>query len=116
MEAAMRTDQDFLLYPLATEEQPSCPECGKSMTIATHEARSDHPDFSTSDAGLASGSKGLCPRIEILAFRWRRGVFLSSRAEVHSAVCRSRQCDGGGRFTWRHGDPRSTSGVESCRR
>ena len=42
-----RTDLDFLLYPLATEEQPSCPECGKPMTIALHEARRDQPDFST---------------------------------------------------------------------
>jgi transposase-like protein len=47
VEATMRTDQDFLLYPLATEEQPSCSACRKPMTIATHEARSDHPDFST---------------------------------------------------------------------
>jgi hypothetical protein len=47
VEAAMSTDQDFLLYPLGTEEQPECPACGKPMTIALHEARSDRPDFST---------------------------------------------------------------------
>jgi hypothetical protein len=47
VEAAMSTDQDFLLYPLGTEEQPECPGCGKPMTIALHEARSDRPDFST---------------------------------------------------------------------
>jgi hypothetical protein len=42
-----RTDLDFLLYPLATEEEPVCPACGKPMTIALHEARHDRPDFST---------------------------------------------------------------------
>jgi len=43
----MRTDQDFLMYPLATEEQPDCPRCGKPMKVAMHEARNDRPDFST---------------------------------------------------------------------
>jgi transposase-like protein len=43
----MRTDQDFLLYPLGTEDQPHCPACGKPMTLALHEARTDRPDFST---------------------------------------------------------------------
>jgi hypothetical protein len=47
MEAAMRADQDFLLYPLATEEEPCCPACGKPMTMALLEARTDPPDFST---------------------------------------------------------------------
>jgi hypothetical protein len=28
------TDLDFLLYPLATEEEPTCPSCGAPMTIA----------------------------------------------------------------------------------
>jgi transposase-like protein len=46
-EAAMRTDQDFLLYPLGTEDRPHCPACGKPMTLALHEARTDRPDFST---------------------------------------------------------------------
>jgi hypothetical protein len=41
-----RSDLDFLLYPLATEEVPTCPECGALMTIALHEARDDRPDFS----------------------------------------------------------------------
>ena len=46
---AMRqtTDLDFLLYPLATEEMPKCPECGAPMTFAVLEAREDSPDFST---------------------------------------------------------------------
>jgi hypothetical protein len=42
-----RTDLDFLLYPLATEEEPTCSACGAPMTIAVHEARGDRPDFST---------------------------------------------------------------------
>jgi transposase-like protein len=42
----MRPDQDFLLYPLATDERPECPACGKPMTVAMHEARIDRPDFS----------------------------------------------------------------------
>lgn len=46
-EAAMRIDQEFLLYPLGTEEQPDCPACGKPMTIALHEARKGDPDFAT---------------------------------------------------------------------
>jgi transposase-like protein len=43
----MSTDQDFLLYPLATEGQPDCPACGSPMAIALHEARVGKPDFST---------------------------------------------------------------------
>lgn len=46
-EASMRIDQEFLLYPLGTEEQPDCPACGKPMTIALHEARKGDPDFAT---------------------------------------------------------------------
>jgi hypothetical protein len=42
-----KTDLDFLLYPLATDDQPDCPECGKPMTVAMHEVRIDRPDFST---------------------------------------------------------------------
>ena len=42
-----RSDLDFLLYQLATEEVPTCPECGALMTIVLHEARDDRPDFST---------------------------------------------------------------------
>jgi tRNA(Ile2) C34 agmatinyltransferase TiaS len=41
------TDLDFLLYPLATEELPKCPECGTLMTISLLEAQADGPDFST---------------------------------------------------------------------
>jgi hypothetical protein len=43
----MNVDQDLLLYPLATEELPSCPACGCAMGIVLHEARDKGPDFST---------------------------------------------------------------------
>ena len=39
--------EDFLLYPLANEDQPNCPACGKPMAIVLHEARVNRPDFST---------------------------------------------------------------------
>jgi transposase-like protein len=41
------SDLDFLLYPLAIEEMPRCPECGAPMTIAVLEAKEDSLDFST---------------------------------------------------------------------
>jgi hypothetical protein len=47
-----RTDLDFLLYPLATEEHPACPACGTPMTIAVREARGDRPDFSIQVSNL----------------------------------------------------------------
>jgi hypothetical protein len=43
---AMKTDHDFLLYPLATEGPPNCPACGGPMEIVLHEARENRPDFS----------------------------------------------------------------------
>jgi hypothetical protein len=35
----MRSDQDFLLYPLASVESPTCPGCGRPMEVVLHEAR-----------------------------------------------------------------------------
>ena len=35
--------EDFLLYPLANEEQPNCPACGKPMAIVLHEAKGKSP-------------------------------------------------------------------------
>ena len=40
-------DQQFLLYPLDTGEDPVCLGCGVQMTIAAHEARDAKPDFIT---------------------------------------------------------------------
>ena len=42
----MKTDQDFLLYPLATAGPLDCPACGRPMEIVLHEARENCPDFS----------------------------------------------------------------------
>jgi len=41
------TDLDFLLYPIAIDKLPRCPECGAMMEIALLEVREDGPDFST---------------------------------------------------------------------
>jgi transposase-like protein len=43
---AMKADQDFLLYPLATEGRLDCPACGRPMEIVVYEARENSPDFS----------------------------------------------------------------------
>jgi predicted RNA-binding Zn-ribbon protein involved in translation (DUF1610 family) len=43
----MSKDQDFLLYPLDTGEDPVCLGCGALMTLAAHEAREAKPDFIT---------------------------------------------------------------------
>ena len=43
----MRSNQDFLLYPLATADLPVCPGCGRPLAIAVHEVRENLPDFST---------------------------------------------------------------------
>jgi hypothetical protein len=43
---SVKTDLDFLLYPLATEGPPDCPACGRPMEIVGYEARENNPDFS----------------------------------------------------------------------
>jgi hypothetical protein len=43
----MRSDQDFLLYTLASAESPACPGCGRPMEVVLHEVRENRPDFST---------------------------------------------------------------------
>jgi hypothetical protein len=49
--------EDFLLYPLANEEQPNCPACGKPMAIALHETRLNRPTSRRISAPNASGRK-----------------------------------------------------------
>jgi hypothetical protein len=41
----MSKDQDFLLYPLDTGEDPVCLGCGALMTLAGHAARETKPGF-----------------------------------------------------------------------
>jgi DNA-directed RNA polymerase subunit M/transcription elongation factor TFIIS len=43
----MSGDQEFLLYPLDTGEDPACLTCGTLMVIAAHEASETKPDFIT---------------------------------------------------------------------
>jgi predicted RNA-binding Zn-ribbon protein involved in translation (DUF1610 family) len=39
------SDQDFLLYPIDTGEDPVCLGCGTQMTVAVREVRVNKPDF-----------------------------------------------------------------------
>jgi hypothetical protein len=41
------SDQDFLLYPLDTGEDPVCLGCGAMMNVAAQEARETEPGFIT---------------------------------------------------------------------
>ena len=41
----MPVDEEFLLYPADTGEDPACLECGKTMVLATRGARQGKPDF-----------------------------------------------------------------------
>jgi tRNA(Ile2) C34 agmatinyltransferase TiaS len=43
----MPSDQEFLLYPLDTGEDPACLDCGTLMMVAGHEVRDAKPDFIT---------------------------------------------------------------------
>jgi hypothetical protein len=43
----MPSDQEFLLYPLDTGEDPACLDCGTLMMVAEHEVREAKPDFIT---------------------------------------------------------------------
>jgi hypothetical protein len=43
----MASDQEFLLYPLDTGEDPACLGCGTLMAVAGHEVREFKPDFIT---------------------------------------------------------------------
>ena len=42
-----RQRQEFLFYPLATEEEPGCPACEQSMNLAVLEVRSNRPGFAS---------------------------------------------------------------------
>jgi RNase P subunit RPR2 len=43
----MPPDQEFLLYPLDTGEDPLCDRCRLPMLLAAHEVRTGKPDFVT---------------------------------------------------------------------
>jgi hypothetical protein len=42
---AMPGEQDYLLYPLDTGEDPACLRCGTIMGLAGQEVRETKPDF-----------------------------------------------------------------------
>jgi hypothetical protein len=44
-DVAAMSDQDFLLYPIDTGEDPVCLGGGTQMTVAAHEVRENKPDF-----------------------------------------------------------------------
>jgi predicted RNA-binding Zn-ribbon protein involved in translation (DUF1610 family) len=39
------SNQEFLLYPLDTGEDPACLSCGKVMMVAGHEVNEAKPDY-----------------------------------------------------------------------
>ena len=41
----MPVDQEYLLYPLDTGEDPACLHCGTIMGLAAREVRESKPDF-----------------------------------------------------------------------
>ena len=43
----MPSDQEFLLYPLDTGEDPVCLDCGTLMMLAGNEVTDTKPDFIT---------------------------------------------------------------------
>jgi hypothetical protein len=43
----MPSDEEFLLYPLDTGEDPACLDCGTLMMLAGREVRETKPDFIT---------------------------------------------------------------------
>jgi len=43
----MPSDQEFLLYPLDTGEDPACLDCGTLMMVAGREVIDAKPDFIT---------------------------------------------------------------------
>jgi predicted RNA-binding Zn-ribbon protein involved in translation (DUF1610 family) len=43
----MTTDQEYLLYPLDTGQDPVCPRCGQVMLLASDEVREGKPDLLT---------------------------------------------------------------------
>jgi hypothetical protein len=54
-------DQEYLLYPIDTGEDPVCLGCGTQMTVSAHEVRAAKPDFITFRcANCGRSEKFLC--------------------------------------------------------
>jgi hypothetical protein len=54
------SDQEFLLYPLDTGEDPVCLGCGSQMTVAGHEVRRASRTSSPSDAPSTDVRRSFC--------------------------------------------------------
>jgi hypothetical protein len=55
--SAMPHDQEFLLYPLDTGEDPVCPRCGAVMSLAGAEVHNDRFSVLTFRCGLCGRSE-----------------------------------------------------------
>ncbi|MBV9559774.1 MAG: hypothetical protein JOY90_04820 [Bradyrhizobium sp.] len=53
----MAHDQELLLYPLDTGEDPACLGCGQIMKLFSHEAREGKPDIVTFRCAQCSRSE-----------------------------------------------------------
>jgi hypothetical protein len=53
----MSKDDEFLLYPLDTGEDPACLGCGAIMTLAAQESRKTKPDFITFRCAICGRSE-----------------------------------------------------------
>jgi len=57
--SAMPHDQEFLLYPLDTGEDPACPRCGTVMLLAAAEVHNDRANILTFRCGRCGRSERL---------------------------------------------------------
>jgi hypothetical protein len=81
----MRSDQDFLLDPLASAERPACPGCGRSMEVVLHEARKTPLIFRLSAALRALVPNNLFANIETNQAGARRFNFTRQRRRKYGA-------------------------------
>jgi hypothetical protein len=55
----MARDQEYLLYPVDTGDDPRCPSCGEVMKLFSHDAREDKPDILTFSCARCERSERL---------------------------------------------------------
>jgi hypothetical protein len=72
----MPSDQEFLLYPLDTGEDPACLGCGALMVMAAHEVRASDPDFISFR----------CPKLRAVRKIHLRGLTTTARATLFVAI------------------------------
>jgi hypothetical protein len=90
----MPSEQEFLLYPLDTGEDPACLSCGTLMMVAGHEVRETKPDFITFRCkGCGRSEKYVCgewrtagPPVTPAGFSWSFGqVKMPSLLALHAS-------------------------------